>query len=113
AAPPAAHRAALRRDRDRLLAAHPEHRAAHLLLHGVPDAAVPVLGRLLPAPGAALRRLAVGGGGAAAAAPGPDGAPRLPGRVVSHPALGPGLRARALGAAARPRDAGDPPPPRR
>ena len=45
-----ARRAAVRGDRHRLLAARPDDRAVQLLLHAVPDAALPVLRRLLPAP---------------------------------------------------------------
>ena len=54
-----------------------DHRPVQLLLHAVPDAAVSVLRRLLPAEGAAGRPLAVGGRSAAAAPPRAPRAQRL------------------------------------
>jgi hypothetical protein len=70
--------------------------AAILLLHALPDTPLPVLRRLLPAGGAAVRRLAVAGRGPAARPPGAHRPGRLPGQPGSARPLGSRLPARGL-----------------
>src|SRR5262249_52738525 len=103
---------ALRGARPRLLAAHHLDGPLQLLLHALPDAALPVLRRLLPARGAALGRLALGRRGAAAAPSSAPDAPRVPRRGRGRARLGRALRCGALGAPARARRAHDAAAPR-